>query len=36
MKSVQYKAALIIKSAIRGSFIEKLYEELGLESLQQR
>ena len=36
MKSIQYKAALIIKSAIRGSFMEKLYEELGLESLQQR
>ena len=31
-----YNAALAITGAIRGSSREKLYQELGLESLQQR
>ena len=35
MESIQYNAALAIISAIRGSSREKLYQELGLESLQQ-
>ena len=36
MESIQYNAALAITGAIRGSYREKLYQELGLESLQQR
>ena len=36
MESIQYNAALTITGAIRGSSREKLYQELGLESLQQR
>ena len=36
LKSIQYNAALAITGAIRGSSIEKLYQELGFESLQQR
>ena len=36
MESIQYNAALAITGAIRGSSMEKLYQELGLESLQQR
>ena len=36
MKSIQYNAALALTGAIRGSSREKLYQELGLESLQQR
>ena len=36
MESVQYNAALAITGAIRGTSMEKLYQELGLESLQQR
>ena len=36
MESIQYNAALAITGAIRGSSREKLYQELGLESLQQR
>ena len=32
MESTQYNAAL----AIRGTFREKLYQELGLESLRKR
>ena len=36
MESVQYNTALAITGAIRGSSREKLYQELGLESLQQR
>ena len=35
MKTIQYNAALAIISAIRGSYKEKLYGELGLETLQQ-
>ena len=33
---VQYKTALAISGAIRGTSIEKLYKELGLESLKDR
>ena len=36
IESVQYNAALAITGAIRGSSREKLYRELGLESLQDR
>ena len=36
MESVQYNVALAITGAIRGSSREKLYQELGLESLQQQ
>ena len=34
LESVQYNAALVITGAIRGSSREKLYQELGLESLK--
>ena len=36
LKSIQYHAALAIAGAVRGTSSEKLYQELGLESLQQR
>ena len=36
METIQYNAALKITDAIRGSSREKLYQELGLETLQQR
>ena len=36
LESIQHNAALAITGAIRGSSIEKRYQELGLESLQQR
>ena len=36
LESVQYKAALAITGAIQGSSREKLYQELGLESLKSR
>ena len=36
LESVQYKAALAITGAIQGSSREKLYHELGLESLKSR
>ena len=36
LESIQYNAALAITGAIRGSSREKLYQELSLESLQQR
>ena len=36
LESIQYKAALAITGDIRGSSREKLYQELGLESLKQR
>ena len=35
-ESIQYNAALAIAGGIRGSSREKLYQELGFESLQQR
>ena len=36
LESVQYNAELEIIEVIRGSSREKLYEELGLESLKSR
>ena len=36
IESVQYNAALAITGAIRGTSLEKLYQELGLESLHDR
>ena len=36
LESMQYNAPLTVTGAIRGSSREKLYQELGLESLQQR
>ena len=36
LKSVQYKVALAITGAIQGTFREKIYQELGLESLRSR
>ena len=36
IESVQYNAVLAITSAIRGTSKEKLYQELGLESLRNR
>ena len=36
LESIQYNAAPAITGAIRGSSREKLYQELGLESLKQR
>ena len=36
MESVQYNAALAVTGAIRGTSREKLYQELGLESLRKR
>ena len=36
METIQYNAALAITGAIIGSSREKLYQELGLETLQQR
>ena len=36
LESIQYNACLAITGAIRGSSREKLYQELGFESLQQR
>ena len=34
LESIQYNACLTITVAIRGTSEEKLYQELGLESLQ--
>ena len=36
LESIQYKACLAITGAIRGTSGEKIYQELGLESLQLR
>ena len=36
VETIQYNAALAITSPIRGSSREKLYQELGLQTLQQR
>ena len=36
MESIPYNTALAITGAVRGSSREKLYQELGLESLQQQ
>ena len=35
LKSRQYKVSLVITSAIKGSSTERLYQELGLDSLQK-
>ena len=36
IESIQYNAAIAITGAIRGTSSEKLYQELGLESLRSR
>ena len=36
IESIQYNAALAITGAVRGTSREKLYQELGFESLQKR
>ena len=36
MDSIQYNAALAITGTVRGTSREKLYQELGLESLRKR
>ena len=36
LESIQYNAALAVTGALRDSFRETLYQELGLESLKQR
>ena len=36
LESIQYNACLALSGAIRGSSREKLYHELGLESLQHQ
>ena len=35
-ETIQYNAALAINCALRGSYREKLYQGLGLETFQQR
>ena len=35
LESIQYNAAIALTSAVRGSSREKLYQELGFESLLQ-
>ena len=36
IESIQYNSAWAITGAIRGTSKEKIYQELGFESLQQR
>ena len=36
IESIQYKAALAITGAIQGTSRERIYQELGLESLKSR
>ena len=36
IESIQYNAALAITGTVRGTSREKLYQELGFESLQER
>ena len=36
LESIQYNAALAITGAIRGTSREKLYQELGLDSIKKR
>ena len=36
LELIQYNAALVVAGAIRGSSSEKLYQQLGLKSLQSR
>ena len=35
-ESIQYNAAIAITGAIRGTSLEKLFQELGLETLKSR
>ena len=35
LESIQYNATLAVTDAMRGTSKEKLYQELGFESLQQ-
>ena len=36
LESIQYNSALVITGAIRGTSAEKIYNELGLETLEKR
>ena len=36
LESIQYNACLAITGAVRGTSTEKIYQELGLESLKSR
>ena len=36
LESIQYNASLVVTGSIRGNFREKLYHELGFETLQER
>ena len=36
LESIQYNAGLVITGAIRGTSTEKIYQQLGLESLKTR
>ena len=36
IENIQYSACLVITGAIRGTAKERLYEEIGLESLKRR
>ena len=36
LESLQYKAALVITGAIQGTSRDKIYQELGFESLKSR
>ena len=36
IENIQYKACIAITGAIQGTFRERLYQELGLESLENR
>ena len=36
IENIQYKACIAITRAIQGTFRERLYQELGLESLENR
>ena len=36
LESLQYKAALVITGAIQGTSHDKIYQELGFESLKSR
>ena len=36
LESIKYNSALTITDAIRGTSTEKLYDELGLETLEKR
>ena len=36
LELIQYKAALVITGAIQGTSCDKIYQELGLESLKSR